>query len=101
MIPSFAVERAQEILYCIGLFKSRKLIPDVDVYLDSPMAIKATEVFREYPDYYNERVAKDLKSKEADFSNYHPLCLRLYSHSQRQHMAYIYMDKTNANRRYD
>lgn len=68
MIPSFAVERAQEILYCIELFQKKKLIPGMDVYLDSPMAMKATEVFKNYPQYYNDSVAKSLKEDRDLFS---------------------------------
>ena len=68
MIPSFAVERAQEILYCIGRFREQGLIPKIDVYLDSPMAIKATRVFSKYPKYYNERIRKTLEKRKDPFS---------------------------------
>lgn len=44
VIPAFAVGRAQSILYYIHLLKSRNRIPDIPVYLDSPMAINATEI---------------------------------------------------------
>ncbi len=68
MIPSFAVERAQEILYSIGLFMEGKLIPVVPVYLDSPMAIRATEVFSRYPKYYNDSICNHLKCKKDPFN---------------------------------
>ncbi len=47
IIPSFAIGRAQELLYAIREIKQRKLIKntDVPVYLDSPLAIEATEIF--------------------------------------------------------
>ncbi|MBR4423816.1 MAG: MBL fold metallo-hydrolase [Mailhella sp.] len=49
IIPAFAVERTQEILYSIILLKKKGLIPeDVPVYVDSPMAAKATQVFIKY-----------------------------------------------------
>jgi len=67
MIPSFTVERAQELLYCIGKFKKKGLIPNMEVYLDSPMAMKATEVFSRHPEYYNERIAKGLEENENPF----------------------------------
>lgn len=44
LIPAFAVGRSQTILYYIYLLKQRNLIPDIPVYLDSPMAIDATEL---------------------------------------------------------
>ena len=45
VIPSFAVERSQELLHDIGYLLSEGEIPNADVYLDSPMARRATEVF--------------------------------------------------------
>lgn len=44
LIPAFAVGRAQTMLYYLYMLKQKKLIPDVPVYLDSPMAIDATEL---------------------------------------------------------
>ena len=52
MIPSFAIERAQELLYNINEFVEKNIMPKMPVYLDSPMAIKATEVFKKYPEFY-------------------------------------------------
>ncbi|MCK7506736.1 MAG: MBL fold metallo-hydrolase [Desulfobacterales bacterium] len=49
VIPAFAVERTQEILYSLHLLlRDGKLPKDMPVYLDSPLAIKATEIFRRY-----------------------------------------------------
>jgi metallo-beta-lactamase family protein len=45
LIPVFAVGRAQELLYYIHLLKSTGTIPDVPVFLNSPMAVDATEIF--------------------------------------------------------
>ncbi len=54
IIPAFAVERTQEILYILGEFHRAGLMPDIPVYLDSPLAIKATEIFRKNKEYYDE-----------------------------------------------
>jgi metallo-beta-lactamase family protein len=54
LIPAFAVERTQEILYLLGEFYRDGLLPDIPVYLDSPLAIKATEIFRKNKKYYDE-----------------------------------------------
>lgn len=52
VIPAFAVERSQQIIYTLYLLaKQGKLPADMPVYLDSPMAIRATEVFKKHPDY--------------------------------------------------
>ncbi|MDM0116335.1 MBL fold metallo-hydrolase [Variovorax sp. J22R133] len=50
VVPSFAVGRAQTILYCIHLLKEARRIPDVPVYLNSPMAADATRIFRHHLD---------------------------------------------------
>ena len=47
IIPSFAVGRAQTLLYLIARLKARRAIPDVPVFLNSPMAINATSLYRE------------------------------------------------------
>lgn len=48
IIPVFAVGRAQELLYYIHLLKVKGSIPDVPVYLNSPMAVDATEIFNRH-----------------------------------------------------
>lgn len=48
IIPVFAVGRAQELLYYIHLLKSSGAIPDIPVYLNSPMAVDATEIFHNH-----------------------------------------------------
>lgn len=53
VIPAFAVGRAQSILYYISQLKSKKLIPDVPVFLDSPMAVDATEILCHHIDELN------------------------------------------------
>lgn len=51
MIPSFAVERTQELIYLIHLLKEEDSIPNIPIYLDSPMGVKSTLVFEKYPKY--------------------------------------------------
>lgn len=53
LIPAFAVERTQELLFMIGKFFRQKLIPSMPVYLDSPLAIAATTIFRHMRQYYD------------------------------------------------
>lgn len=50
VIPSFAVERSQELLHDIGVLLAQKQIPDARVFIDSPLAHKVTEVFAKYAD---------------------------------------------------
>lgn len=56
MIPSFAVERTQELMLLLHLLKDKDAIPNIPVYLDSPMGIKSTNVFDKYPEF--QRISK-------------------------------------------
>lgn len=55
MIPSFALERTQELLFELNDMVNSKSIPEVPVFVDSPLAIKLTEVYEQFPKYFNER----------------------------------------------
>ena len=50
IIPSFAVGRAQALLYHINAIRQRGSLPDIPVYLDSPMACSATDLFCQHPE---------------------------------------------------
>lgn len=56
IIPSFAIERAQELVFYLHLLTDRKKIPVLPIYVDSPMASNATSVFRVHPECYDESV---------------------------------------------
>lgn len=51
VIPAFSIERTQELLYELDLLLADKKIPAVPIYLDSPMAIRATAVYRHFEQY--------------------------------------------------
>ena len=54
LIPSFAVERAQELLWYLHRLHEAGRIPEVPVFLDSPMAVKLLDVFRRHPEALDE-----------------------------------------------
>jgi metallo-beta-lactamase family protein len=54
IIPAFAVGRTQEIVYQLNRMFSDNEIPHLPVYVDSPLAVSATDVFRLYPRYFDE-----------------------------------------------
>lgn len=56
VIPAFAVERTQEIIYTTGQLIRKHLLPSIPVYIDSPLAISATEIFRRNPDCFDEEM---------------------------------------------
>lgn len=68
MIPAFAMERTQEILYELNTLMNNHDIPAIPIYLDSPLAIKATAVFKEYAHYFNQESRAQLLKDDDLFS---------------------------------
>ena len=62
IIPAFAVERTQEIIYILAEFYRKGMLPDIPVYLDSPLAIKATEIFRKNKKCYDDEARAILEN---------------------------------------
>ena len=73
IIPAFAVGRTQEIIYALNQLDSRGDIPEVPVFVDSPLAVDATDVFRMHPEAWNEEVQRFLTEEGMrspfDYSN--------------------------------
>jgi metallo-beta-lactamase family protein len=57
IIPAFAVGRTQEIVYALNLLEAEGDIPHVPIYVDSPLAVEATDVFRLHPEEWNADVS--------------------------------------------
>ncbi|MBU4566793.1 MAG: MBL fold metallo-hydrolase [Desulfarculus sp.] len=65
LIPAFAVERTQEIIYILAAAHRRGELPDdLPVFLDSPLAINATRIFRDHPEYFDEQTKEILANGE-------------------------------------
>jgi metallo-beta-lactamase family protein len=64
IIPAFAVERSQEIVYTLNRLRQNKQIPDLPVYVDSPLASSVTEVYRNSPQYYDEEARQMLNGHQ-------------------------------------
>jgi metallo-beta-lactamase family protein len=54
IIPSFAVGRAQEVLYTLNNYVEKKILKDITVFVDSPLASNSTSIFNKYTDYYDD-----------------------------------------------
>ncbi|MGC8977491.1 MAG: MBL fold metallo-hydrolase RNA specificity domain-containing protein [Candidatus Ratteibacteria bacterium] len=67
VIPTFAIERTQEILYYLKKLLSENRIPHLITFLDSPMAIEVTEVFKKYNSYLDGEAEKLLEKKLSPF----------------------------------
>jgi metallo-beta-lactamase family protein len=57
IIPSFAIGRTQEVVYALNTFFNEGLLPRVNIYVDSPLAVNATDIFRMHTDILNADVA--------------------------------------------
>ena len=62
MIPAFSLERTQEILFEINDLVESARIPKVPLFLDSPLAIKATAVYKKFENYFNKEANYRIKS---------------------------------------
>jgi metallo-beta-lactamase family protein len=67
IIPAFAVERSQEIVYTLNRLRQNNQIPEIPVYVDSPLASRVTEVYRNNPQYYDEEARAMLNGNERLF----------------------------------
>lgn len=67
MVPAFSLERTQEILYDLNrMSEYDKTLPKIPIFLDSPLAIKSLDVYRNHPEYY-DREAESLAKAGDDF----------------------------------
>lgn len=67
VIPTFAVERAQELVYHLGRLIRSGRIPTIPIFLDSPMAVDVTKVYLQYHEYCDEALMKMVRDQQAPF----------------------------------
>lgn len=67
LIPSFAVERTQQVLYLLHELFEKGELPPIPVFVDSPLAVNATEIYRLHPAAFNDEVYESLFSKQNPF----------------------------------
>ena len=66
IIPSFAVERTQELLYFLALLSAEKRIPKLRIYVDSPMATKVNTVFAHHPYLFDSETTRMARTVKVD-----------------------------------
>jgi metallo-beta-lactamase family protein len=71
VIPAFAVGRTQTVVYFLHRLMSAGRLPDLPVFVDSPMAVRATEVFRAHPECYNAQALELLRAHPDLFGTRH------------------------------
>jgi metallo-beta-lactamase family protein len=69
LVPSFAVGRTQELVYALHELNHEGKIPDIPIYIDSPMAVEATSVFRLHPELFDHTEA--FVRQESTLFDYH------------------------------
>jgi metallo-beta-lactamase family protein len=67
LIPAFAVERTQQLIYALHQIIESECIEPIPVYVDSPLAVSATEVFRLHPECFNDEVYQFLFARRDPF----------------------------------
>jgi metallo-beta-lactamase family protein len=67
VIPSFALERSQELLYYLNEFRLEGRIPHLTVFVDSPMAVSVTGVFEHHAELFDEEMKKLLRQGKSPF----------------------------------
>jgi len=67
VVPSFALERAQEVLYAINALRKQGRMPPMPVYVDSPLTVKITDIFRLHPDCFDAETRALVQSRESPF----------------------------------
>ena len=67
IVPSFSVGRTQEIVYSLNNFYNDRMLPKVDIYVDSPLAINATNVFRMHPECFNKDILEVMETDPDPF----------------------------------
>jgi metallo-beta-lactamase family protein len=56
IIPAFSVERTQEMIYHLNILWQKKEIPDIPIYVDSPLSVNISEVFINHPECYDKEI---------------------------------------------
>jgi metallo-beta-lactamase family protein len=71
LIPAFSVGRTQTIVYFLHQLRDAGRLPDVPIYVDSPMAVRATEVYRAHPECFDEQTLQLLRDDPDLFGERH------------------------------
>ncbi|MEJ7586907.1 MAG: MBL fold metallo-hydrolase [Ferruginibacter sp.] len=68
LIMPFSVGRTQEILYALNHLEMEKRLPPIEYFVDSPLSVRATQIVKSYPRYFNDTIQKVLESDNDPFS---------------------------------
>ncbi|HUR11496.1 MAG TPA: MBL fold metallo-hydrolase [Flavitalea sp.] len=68
IMPAFSVGRTQELLFALNQLEIEGRLPPLDYFVDSPLSVEATELVKNYPQYFNKTIQKILQSDIDPFS---------------------------------
>jgi metallo-beta-lactamase family protein len=74
IIPAFTIERTQELIYLIHTLQQEEKVPILPIFIDSPMAVNATAIFKIHPECFDEETVRRFTSMNVDpfgFDNIH------------------------------
>ena len=71
LMPAFAVGRTQDVLYILNQLVREKKLPHIDVYVDSPLADKATQIYLHHPEYFDPAAVDMFKDRGSDGMKLH------------------------------
>lgn len=83
IIPSFSVGRTQQIVYTLHQLTLAGQVPRVPIFVDSPLSVNATEIYRLHPECFNESIYKFLREKENPFGMENLTYIRELAHSMK------------------
>ena len=83
IIPSFSVGRTQQIVYTLHQLTLAGQLPRIPMFVDSPLSVNATEVYRLHPECFNETIYKFLREKENPFGMENLTYIREVAHSMK------------------
>jgi metallo-beta-lactamase family protein len=83
IIPSFSVGRTQQIVYTFHQLTLAGQLPRIPIFVDSPLSVNATEVYRLHPECFNETIYKFLREKENPFGMENLTYIREVAHSMK------------------
>jgi metallo-beta-lactamase family protein len=67
VIPSFALERAQEVIFALKKLRKAEAIPRLPVYVDSPLTVKITDIFKLHPECYDAETRAMMRAHDSPF----------------------------------
>ena len=83
IIPAFAVGRTQQLVYVLNQLHASGALPHVPIFVDSPLSVNATEVFRLHPECFDEETTRFLREQRNPFGMENLTYIREVAHSKK------------------